>query len=875
MLPDVDPFENSVFHEMSETLGEDVSGDPEITLKIRETPKTKKRISDDQERPPVAEDIEAARDAAILVFESCAAHGFSLTRISKSSCIKQPNPQCFPNRATYQRQLLSPVALRGGVSMADENLDRLVSSAWQPSACILCECNCGIEIQLGGEDGRRLTKVRGDKAHPSSEGYACEKPSRLDYYQNDPDRLTTPLRRRLDGSFEEIDWETAIREVAQRFSAIRDEHGGESIFYYGGGGQGNHLPGAYSRSLRATLGSRYRSNALAQEKTGEAWVATQMLGAFTRGDFEHCEVGVFIGKNPWFSHGIPRARVSLRELSKDPDRCMIVIDPRRSETADLADIHLQVKPGGDAWLLAAMFAVIVQEDLLATDWLAEHTDGLDEVRPHFEVLPITDYCDRAGVPEDLVRTAARRIANARSAAFFEDLGVQMNRHSTLVSYLHRLLAYGTGNFGRPGSTYPVTSLQPLLDASGAGNDYRTPVTNSRIIVGLTPCNVIPDEILSDHPKRFRAMFVDAANPVHSLADSRRMREAFEALELVVVVDVALTETGRMADYVLPVATQFEKAEATFFNFEFPKNYFHLRHALLDPPEGLFSEAELQARLAEAMGAMPVAAVETLRSAWEEGRSSFRGKFFELLMSDASFAAMTPVVLYRAIGDKLPKGTAEGAVLWALAQMAAQSVPDSIRRAGIGTDESQDLGDALFDAIIESDRGLVFAIDEWDDSVDKIATPNGRIQLSIPDLYAELDELPTEARMPIDREFPLVLSAGERRSFTANTILRNPEWRRKDASGALRINPEDASRLGLSNGGRARLSTRSGSAEVSVEISDRMQAGHISLPNGTGLVHSEAKDIGGISPNELTSTDDRDPIAGTPWHKSTAARVEAV
>ncbi|MBW2494868.1 MAG: molybdopterin-dependent oxidoreductase [Deltaproteobacteria bacterium] len=748
-------------------------------------------------------------------------------------------------------------------------------STWKPSACILCECNCGIEVQLGGDGGRRLAKVRGDKAHPASQGYACEKPSRLDFYQNDPERLTTPLRRRADGSFEQIDWATAIREVAERLYAIRDEHGGESIFYYGGGGQGNHLPGAYSRSLRAALGSRYRSNALAQEKTGEAWVAMQMLGRFTRSDFEHCEVGVFLGKNPWFSHGIPRARVTLRELSRDPERCMIVIDPRRTETAELADIHLQVKPGGDAWLLAAMFAVIVQEDLLARDWLEAHCDGLDEVLPHFEMLPIGDYCARAGVPEELVRAASRRIASASSVAFFEDLGVQMNRHSTLVSYLHRLLAYGTGNYGREGSAYPVTSLQPLFSPSSIGKDYRTPVTNSRVIIGLTPCNVIPDEILTDHPKRFRAMFVEAANPVHSLADSRRMREAFEALDLVVVVDIALSETARMADYVLPVASQFEKAEATFFNFEFPHNYFHLRHALMDPPQGLFSEAELHARLAEAMGAMPKSAVDALRGAWDEGRAAFRAQFFELLSSDASFIGMAPVALYRAIGDKLPEGCAEAAALWALAQISAQTIPDSIRRAGIGTENGEDLGDALFDAMLANDHGFVFAIDAWDDNIGKIGTPNGRIQLALPELFAELDSLPTEERMPVDREFPLVLSAGERRAFTANTILRDPSWRRKDASGALRVSPEDAERLGLADGGRARLTTRRGSAEVVVEISNRMQAGHISLPNGTGIAHSNAKDIGGISPNELTATRDRDPIAGTPWHKSTAARVEAI
>jgi len=149
------------------------------------------------------------------------------------------------------------------------------------------------------------------------------------------------------------------------------------------------------------------------------------------------------------------------------------------------------------------------------------------------------------------------------------------------------------------------------------------------------------------------------------------------------------------------------------------------------------------------------------------------------------------------------------------------------------------------------------------------------ECNFPELFEELDSLPTETRIPVDRAFPFMLSAGERRSFTANTILRDPAWRRKDPSGALRISPDDANRLGLSAGGRARLTTRRGSAEVVVEISDRMQLGHISLPNGTGVAHSNAKDIGGIAPNELTSTEDRDPIAGTPWHKTTPARVEAL
>ena len=749
------------------------------------------------------------------------------------------------------------------------------SSDWNSTACILCECNCGIEVRLGGEDGRRFKTIRGDKAHPASQGYACEKPSRLDFYQNNADRITRPLRRKADGSYEEVDWDTAIREVAAKLAAVRDTHGGESILYYGGGGQGNHLPGAYSRSTAATLGIGFRSNALAQEKTGEFWVAGKMTGSMTRADFEHCEVGVFIGKNPWFSHGIPRARVTLREIAKDPKRSMVVIDPRRSETADLADFHLAVRPGGDAWLLAAMVGVLVQEDLVDHAWVAEHTSGVSEVLPHFAELPVAEYCAKAGVAEDQVRAATRRIAGAESAAFFEDLGVQMNKHSTLVSYLHRLLVFLTGNFGKQGAAYSPASLQPI--GTGESKGRKTHVTGSKVISGLIPCNVIPEEILTDHPKRFRAMFVESANPAHSLADSQRMREAIEALDFVVVIDVAMSETARMADYVLPVATQFEKAEATFFNFEYPNNYFHLRRPLLDPPEGLFSEAELHARLAEAWGTLPQDAVKALREAWDEGREKFRSVFFEHMAADPRFFSLAPAVLYRAIGDKLPHGLAEGAVVWALAQMAAQRSPDSIRRAGF-EGEGPALGDALFDGILEARSGVVFSVDAWDESLRRVSLPDGRIQLAVPELFDELDRLGEEDAVSTSDAYPFVLSAGERRSFTANTIVRNPEWRRKDASGSLRISPQDAARLGIADGGAARLSTRRGSAEVVVEVSDRMQPGHCSLPNGLGLDYpdeSGARRATGVSPNELTASEDRDWLAGTPWHKYTPAQIEAL
>ena len=304
----------------------------------------------------------------------------------------------------------------------------------------------------------------------------------------------------------------------------------------------------------------------------------------------------------------------------------------------------------------------------------------------------------------------------------------MNRHSTLVSYLHRQLTFLTGNFGKKGAAYSPASLQPIASANdivGPGSGRTSPVAGARIISGLVPCNVIPEEILTDHPNRYRAMLVESGNPAHSLADSPRMREALRALDLLVVVDVAMTETARLADYVLPVANQYEKAEATFFNFEFPHNYFHLRAPLFEPPDGLFSEAELHARLVEALGEMPEEAVEKLRAAWKEGRDAFRTKFFQYMAEIPKFQRLAPVVLYRAIGDLLPDRKNEGAVVWALAHIAAQRESRAVRAAGFDG-EGFEQGDALFDALIAGETAVVFSVDEWEASWDRLGVPDGRI-----------------------------------------------------------------------------------------------------------------------------------------------------
>lgn len=739
---------------------------------------------------------------------------------------------------------------------------------WKPSACILCECNCGIEI-LVGDDGRSFEKIRGDKLHPASQGYTCNKALRLDLYQNGrTGRLTTPLRRTENGDFEEIGWDTAISEIARRLGEVRDTHGGETIFYYGGGGQGNHLGGAYSPATLHAFGARYRSSALAQEKTGEFWVSARMLGHMTRADFEHCEVALFVGKNPYQSHGFPRARSVLKEIAKDPARSMIVIDPVRTDTAELADFHLQVRPGTDVYLLTALAAVLVQENLVAADWLAEHADGLDAVVGVLQQVPIADYCVISGVPEAQVRAAAARIAGAESVAVFEDLGVQMNRDSTLVSYVEKLVWLLTGNFGKRGGQYVPSSLVPIGRDRGHAGDSgpRSPVAGARIISGLVPCNVIAEEILTDHPNRYRAMLVESANPAHSLADSARMREALRALELVVVIDVAMTETARLADYVLPAPTQFEKFEATFFNFDFPRNVFHLRHPVVPAPEGVLSEPEIHARLVEASGALTEDDYAPLRAAAAAGRAEFAQAFLAVL-ADPAKRRLAPVLLYRTLGPTLPHDAAAAAVLWMAAHECARKNPTGVAKAGYG--EGLLAGEQLFAAIVDGAHGVEITHDEYEASWDRLP---GRIQLDVPDLLAAVAALQDRPVLGPDPNWPFVLSAGERRAFTANTIMRDPTWRRRDPEGRLRISVTDAARLGVAAGDLVRLTTRRGSTEVAVDPTDTMLPGHISLPNGFGLTVRERT---GVAPNELTSAEDRDEWAGTPWHKHVPARLESL
>ena len=417
-----------------------------------------------------------------------------------------------------------------------------------------------------------------------------------------------------------------------------------------------------------------------------------------------------------------------------------------------------------------------------------------------------------------------------------------------------------------------------------GVEPSTPVTGHRLVTGLVPCNVIPDEILTDHPDRFRALLVESGNPVHSIADSQRMREALDALDLVVVIDVALTETARCADYVLPAASQFEKWECTFFNLEFPHNYFHLRRPVFEPMEGTLPEPEIHARLCRALGAYNDDDLAPLHAAAAIGRAEYTAALFGLAAERPAMGKLLPVILYETLGPTLR--TADGTVaagaaaVWGLAQIGRRilgrvGAPRRFQRAGRRFAGRRAVRRAAGQPVRRDVLGRRLRRD--DAAPGDVATA-GSTSSSRHCSTSSTRWPPSRRRCrptaPPGDAFPFVLSAGERRSSTANTIYRDPSWRKNDQQGALRVSPADAERFGLDAGERARVTTKRGSAVAVVEVTDVMRDGHISLPNGLGLGRNgDGSDAVGVAPNELTSSDDRDWFAGTPLHKHVRARVE--
>ncbi len=742
---------------------------------------------------------------------------------------------------------------------------------WHKTGCVLCGQNCGLEVLV---EGNRIVKARPDKDNPRSEGYVCRKGLSIAYHQHHADRLTHPLKR-VDGEFKAISWEQAIEEIARKLRDILDQYGPRSLAFMGLASVGCSSEAAFGLRLLRSLGSQYYYNALAAELTGRYWGYGRTVGRqynFTIPDHERTDMLMVVGWNPWMSHQMPQARRFLNRISADPDRLLVVVDPRLSETARRADIHLPLRPGTDALLTRAMIAIILQEGWQNQAYIDRHVSQFDQIKPWFMDFDVREACRVCALDYNQVREVSRLFAT-RKSSLHEDLGVLMGRHSTLTTYLEIILLAVCGRLFVPGGNVVPGYLIPLGSHTDDRNpkNWRTVVTGFPALMGMYPPNVMPEEINNDHPERLRAVFTTQCNPLRSFADTTAYEEALSKLDLLVTVDIAMTETAAMADYVLPARSAYESWDTSYIQVTFPEIYSQLRRPVVEAEGEPLEISEIWTRLADQLGFIP-AIPESLDEAAGRSRLDYGRALVAWMQSEPAAKAVMPFIVAKTLGKAM--GSVNLAWMWTILQLAPSDFRENSARVGFKPGPA--MGDEIFQAMIDHPEGLWIGKADMENNFAHVLTDDKRINLYIPEVEAWVGSITPEAeeaQLRLDPIYPFILMAGRHMDMNANTLMRNPEWNKGRRACTLAMNPGDAEQQGLTDGQTVRVSTEAGSVEIELEITDAARVGQVIMPHGFGL-RFDGK-VYGANVNRLTKNTHRDPIAGTPLHRYVLCRVEAV
>jgi anaerobic selenocysteine-containing dehydrogenase len=448
----------------------------------------------------------------------------------------------------------------------------------------------------------------------------------------------------------------------------------------------------------------------------------------------------------------------------------------------------------------------------------------------------------------------------------------MGRHSAVNSYLIVILQAICGRLCVPGGNVIHGHLMPIGSHTDERNPkvWRTVTTNSFPVCGVFPPNVMPEEILSDHPERLRAVIVSGSNPLRSYADTTAYEKAFSRLDLLVTGEIAMTETAALSHYVLPSRTGYESWDSTFFPMTYPGVYFQMRRPILEAEGEPLELGEIHLRIADKMGLIPPIP-DKLYQAAQESRPVFAKALMEYAMSEPRAMNNMPFILGKTLGKAL--GSVHLAALWGILQVIPKSFQENAARAGFHV--GPNLGEEIFQQILDHPEGVWVGKLDPENNFAELKTGDGKINLYIPELIDELKTLDVEsekAALIMSAEFPLILMAGRHTSMNANTNMRDPAWNEGKRACTLAMHPHDAQSFNLKDGQQVKVTTEAGSEQIELEITDTARMGHVVIPHGFGLVYNGVKY--GANVNRLTKNTHRDQF-GTPMHRYVPCRVEAV
>jgi anaerobic selenocysteine-containing dehydrogenase len=727
------------------------------------------------------------------------------------------------------------------------------------TTCPLCEATCGLELTTRG---REVLTIRGNKRDVFSHGYICPKAYSLKELDADPDRLRAPLIRRKDASgdtWQTVSWDDAFAEIERRLPAIQHQHGRDSVAVYLGNPNVHNLSDQlYAPVLLRVLGSRNIYSAATLDQMPKQVSAAFMFGtgiSIPIPDIDRTDYLLILGANPLVSNGslmtAPDMRGRIRALRARGGQ-VVVIDPQRTRTAVEASEHHFIRPGTDAYFLFAIAATLFEEGLANPGRLAAHLSGVDEVHAlarDFTPEAVAPICGIA--PED-IRRIARALAAAPRAAVYGRIGTCTQEFGTLASWLVDVLNVLTGNLDREGGALFPKAAAGARNTQGApdtGRGMRFGPQKSRVrgfpqVFGELPAACLAEEITTPGEGQIRALITIAGNPALSSANGDRLDAALGMLDFMVSVDCYLNETTRHADVILPPPSPLERShyDLAFYQLSI-RNIAHYSPPIFPRPVDQPEEWELLLRLS-AIGAgqgadADLAALDDLVAYQLAER--------EVRLPGSRLAGRDPAELVAALAPR--RGPER--LLDLLLRIGPYGDAFGSNPGGLTLSQLEDLPDGL-------DLGpLQPRIPEV------LRTPSGAIELAPEPIIADVARLRAAMGRAQD---PLVL-VGRRELRSNNSWMHNlPALVKGDDPCTLLVNPQDATRLGLVDGGRAQVTSEAGRVIAPVELSDDIMPGVVSLPHGWG--HGKpgtrmrvAAEHAGVSVNRLTPDAEVEPLSG--------------
>ena len=660
--------------------------------------------------------------------------------------------------------------------------------------CHICEANCGVLVEL---DGRKVVSIKGNPDHVLSRGHICPKATAIADLQDDPDRLRRPMKRTADG-WQPLDWDTAYAEIAARVIALQAEKA-RPAFYVGNPNAHDYAISGQMGALRRAVGSKGTFSASTLDQIPHHYVQYQMYGHVSLAavpDIDRTQALVIVGGNPAASNGsiwtVPDFKCRVAEMQARGGT-LVVVDPRRTETAKLADQWVPVIPGTDTALLLAILRAVRQRQPDLTEPLAALVDdSWAALDGHLAAFDDADLAGHCGVAPADITAIANLLTSGAPAAIYGRMGVSVTEFGTLNQWLIQLINLASGNLDRVGGTmFP----EPLLDTialvgKGSIKTVETARGTLPSVMGEIPMVAFADELLRDDDQRVRMLFVAAGNPVLSAPDGGRTDAALAGLDLMVSFDMYVTETSRHAHYILPPCGPLEKDHyPLFFGPLAIRNYGAYSPALLEMEPGTKADWEIVTELAAAIHAAKGEAMPNTPTPREQLDAMLRAS---------------------------PKGMS-------LAEVEAH--PNGV-----------DLGPLR------------------PNLAERIRTPDKRIHAVPETLVAELRRFRTDmASLPTDS----LRLIGRRHVRSNNSWLHNSKRLVKGPDRCtLMIHPDDAAARGIANGDLVEVASRVGRVTVAAEVSDDMMPGAVSLPHGwghgrKGVGWQVAAAHAGVSINDLT------------------------